>query len=118
MKREEPNDSNFIKSRLFSFFASSFHPSSATFRHLFQMKPTRCTLILSIFISTSLHISGNYVPIIRRTYCIYASLLFFPLYGWLTGLQTRQPPIQTKKYQCHIDTVSSTDDGQIVARNM
>jgi len=36
------------------------------------MKPTRCTLILSIFISTSLHVSGNCVPIIR----------------WLTGLQT------------------------------
>ena len=38
--------------------------------NLFQMKPTRCTLILSIFISTSIHVSGNYVSIIRRTYCI------------------------------------------------
>ena len=27
--------------------------------YVFQMKPTRCTLILSIFISTSLHVSGN-----------------------------------------------------------
>ena len=35
----------------------------------FQMKPTRCTLLLSIFISTSIHVWGNYVPIIRRTYC-------------------------------------------------
>ena len=63
----------------------------ASLYNLFQMKPTRCTLLLSIFISTSLHGSGNYVPIIRRTYCIYATLVFFTLYGWLSGLlqQTR-----------------------------
>ena len=30
----------------------------------------------------------------------------------------RQPPIQREKCQCHIDTVSSPDDGHIVARNM
>jgi len=40
-------------------------------------KPTRCTILLSIFISTSVHVSGNYVPIIRRTYCIFATLVFF-----------------------------------------
>jgi len=34
--------------------------------------------------------------------CIYETLVFFTLYGWLSGLQTRQPP----------------DDGHIVARNM
>jgi len=50
------------------------------------MKPTRCTLLLSIFISTSLHVSGNYVPIIRKTYYIYATMVFFTLYGWLSGL--------------------------------
>ena len=44
--------------------------------NLFQMKPTRCTLLPSIFISTSLHVSGNYVPLITRTYCIYATLVF------------------------------------------
>jgi len=58
------------------------------------------------------------MPIIRRIYCIYATLVFFTLYGWLSGLQTRQPPIQSEKYQCRIDTVSSPDDGHIVARNM
>ena len=31
----------------------------------FKMKPTRCTLLLSVFISTYLHVLGNYVPIIR-----------------------------------------------------
>jgi len=70
------------------------------------------------------------MPIIRRTYCIYATLVFFTLYGWLSGLlvgmrlhfhpneQTRQPPVQSEKYQCRIDTVRSPDDGHIVARNM
>ena len=32
--------------------------------------------------------------------------------------QTRQPPVQSEKYQCRIDTVSSPDDGHTVARNM
>ena len=70
------------------------------------------------------------MPIIRRTYCIYATLVFFTLHGMrLSGLlagmteshtnqQTRQPPMQNEKYQCRIDTVSSDDDGHIVARNM
>ena len=70
----------------------------ASLYNLFQMKPTRCTLLLSIFISTSLHVSGNYVPIIRITYCIYATLVFFTLYGWLSGLligMRPQPADQT-----------------------
>ena len=67
---------------------------------LFRVKPTRCTLLLSKFISTSVHVSGNYVPIMFRTYCNYS-------------LQTRQPPIQSKKFQCCINTVSSPDDGHI-----
>jgi len=39
--------------------------------------------------------------------------------GWShPNQQTRQPPIDSKKYQCPIDTVSSPDDGHIVARDM
>ena len=53
---------------------------------LFQMKPARCTLFLSIFISTSVHASGNYVPIIRRTFCICVTLVFFTLCGWQSGV--------------------------------
>jgi len=49
--------------------------------NLFKMKPTRCTLLLSIFISTSLRVSDNYVTIIWRTYCIYVTLVLFTLYG-------------------------------------
>jgi len=83
----------------------------------FQIKPTRCTVLLSTLISTSIHVLGNYVNIIRRTYCIYVTLVFFTLYGWLSGLQNRPPPIQSEKYQCHIDTLSSPVDVHIVTRN-
>jgi len=47
------------------------------------MKPARCTLLLGTFISTFLHASGNYVPIIRKIYCINATLIFFTPYVWL-----------------------------------
>ena len=57
------------------------------------MKPSRFTLLISIFISTSLHVSGDCVTIIGRTYCVYVTLVFFTVYGWLSGLQTREPPI-------------------------
>jgi len=41
---------------------------------LFQMKVTNVH-ITSEYISTSLHVSGNYVPIIGRIYCIYLTLV-------------------------------------------
>jgi len=54
-----------------------------------------------MFISTFLHVSCNYV---------------------LSGLQTwsadQTATIQSEKYQCCTDTVSSPDDGHMVARNM
>ena len=49
-------------------------------------------VLLTIFISTSLHVSGNYLPNIRRTYCIYATLVFFTLYMWLSGLLVSSHP--------------------------
>jgi len=85
---------------------------------LFQMKPNRCTLLLSIFISATLHVSGNYVPIVRRTYCIYATLVFFTLCGWLSGLLVGMSLSSQPADQCRIDTVNSPDDGHIIARNM
>jgi len=50
--------------------------------NLFQIKPTRCTLPYSICISTSVYVSGNYMPIIRRTYCIYATLVALWVSVW------------------------------------
>ena len=73
----------------------------ASLYSLFQMKPTRCTLILSIFISPSLHVSGNYVPIIRSIYCIYATLVFFTVYGWLSGLLVGMGLIPTSRPESH-----------------
>jgi len=40
-------------------------------------------IILNIFIFSSLHVSGIYIPIIKRTYCTYETLVFVTLYGWL-----------------------------------
>ena len=68
----------------------------ATLYNLFQMKPTRCTLLLSMFSSTFLHVSVNYVSIIRRIYRIYATLVFFTLYGWLSGRLVGMSLIPTK----------------------
>ena len=87
---------------------------------LFQIKPTRCTILLSIFISTSVHVSGNYVPIIRTTYYLCDTGIFHSVWAadWSPGLQTRQTPIQSEKYRCRIDTVNSADDEHKGARNM
>jgi len=101
-----------------SKFACSSWLRYTSNRKISFKKPTRCTLLLRIFISASLHVSGNYVPIISRTYSIYTTLVFFTLYGWQFVLQTRQPPIKKEKYFCRIDTLSFPNDGHIVARNM
>ena len=37
---------------------------------------------------------------------------------WNSNQQTRQPPTQNDKYQWHIDTLSSPDDGHVDARNI
>ena len=44
----------------------------------------------------SLHISGDYVPIIRRNNCIYATMVFV---WWLSGMHTRQSSTQSAKCQ-------------------
>ena len=77
------------------------------------MKPTRCTLLLSIVISTSLHISGNYVPIIGRTYCIYETLIFLIVYGWLSGLLVGMSLIPTSRPDSHPYRVKNTSVAKI-----
>ena len=68
----------------------------ASLYNLFQMKPNRCTLLLSIFISTSLHVSGNYVPIIRTAYCIYGTMVFFSSV-WMAVWSADSLPYRVKK---------------------
>jgi len=48
----------------------------------------------------------------------YAMLKRVSLYNLSNLSQTRQPPIQSEKYQSRIDTVNSPDDEHIDARNM
>jgi len=45
-------------------------------------------------------------------------LVFFTLYRRLTDLHTRRPLIRFERNECSIDTISSPDDGHIIARNM
>jgi len=60
--------------------------------------------------------------IIRKTYCIYGTLVFVTLYEWLfcllAGMNSGQQKEQRDKQQCRIDTVISPDDGHIDVRNM
>jgi len=79
---------NFVLFVLFFFFFDR-----ASLYNIFQMKPTRCKLLLSVFISNSVHVSGNYVPVIRRTYCIYATLVC--LVCW-SGIPTSRPVTHTE----------------------
>jgi len=84
---------------------------------LFRMKPTRCILLLSIFISPSLHVSGIMCPSsgeltvsMRHWYfslCMGGSLVCW--LGWVSS-----QPVD----QCRIDTGHSPDDGHIIAWNM
>jgi len=75
----------------------------------------------------SVHVSGNYVPIIRRTNCINAipgicnSVWTTMWYADLNGIPTcitggRPRRVTYTRYR--IDTVNSPDHGHIVARNV
>jgi len=73
----------------------------------------------------SLYVSGDYVPIIMRNNCIYATLgichsvwMTVRYAGWnYSTLHTIQSSTQSDKYQVS-HKVISPDDGHIVARNM
>jgi len=81
------------------------------------MKPTRCTLLLSsIFISTFLDVSGSAHHQENLLYLCDTGIF---VSEWVAVCSADQTATQTKwKLPCRIDTVSSPDDGHIVARNM
>ena len=70
----------------------------------------------------SLHVKGDYVPIIRRNNCIY--MTFGICHSvWMTGMQGApcipdSHPHGVTNTKRRIDTVISPDDGHIVALNM
>jgi hypothetical protein len=69
----------------------------------------------------SLHVSGDYVPIIARNNCIYATLgTCCPVWMtvWYAGFIPDSYPYRITGTKCRINTVISPDDGHIVARNM
>ena len=84
---------------------------------ILQIKPNWCTVLLNVFIYFLYIVSGDYVPIIRRNNCIYATLGICHSV-WMTGMtpHTRQSSTQTDKYQVS-HTIISPDDGHIVAQN-
>jgi len=68
----------------------------------------------------SLHVSGDYVRIIRRNNCIYATL---GICGWLSDMQGApclpdSHPYSVTSTKRRIQTAISPDNGHIVARNM
>jgi len=88
---------------IFFYDLLTVHPCT-----ILLIKPTWCTIFLSIFYLFSLHVSGDYMPIIRRNNCIYATV--GTCYSvWMSGMQggmklhstlhTRQSSIQNNKYQ-------------------
>jgi len=68
-----------------------------------------------------LYVLDDYMPIIRRKNCIYAT--FGTCYSvWMTVWYPRSipdsHPYRITSTECAINTVVSPDDGHIVARNM
>ena len=73
----------------------------------------------------SLHVSGDYVSIIRRNFCIYATLgtcysVWMTVWyaGWNSPAYYAVIHTEITSTKCRINTVVSPDDGHIVARNM
>jgi len=67
----------------------------------------------------SLHVSGNYVPIIGRKYSTYATpgiCRSIHVDGWYAEQNAQHTRVTNTR--CRISTVFSPDDGYIVARNM
>ena len=74
--------------------------------------------------SFPLHVSSDYVSIIKRNNCIFATLGICH-FAWMTVWYAECTPCIPDSYphritstKCLIDTVISPDDGHIVARNM
>ena len=57
---------------------------------------------------SSLNVSGRHVPIMRRNYCIYATVVFVTLYGWLLvcWLDWNQSNQQTRRHPYRVTNTS------------
>jgi len=70
-----------------------------------------------MYIYFSLHVSGDYVLIIKRYNCIYATLGICHS-AWMTVWCAESHPHRVTNTKCRIDRVISPDVGHIVTRNM
>ena len=52
------------------------------FSIILQISPTRCTILLNIFISLLYMFRAFMCPSSGENYCIYVTLVFVTLYGW------------------------------------
>jgi len=80
-----------------------------------KLKPTWCTIFLSMFISF-LYMFRATVPIIRRNNCIYTTLGTC-MDDCLVCIPVSHP-YRIKSTKCHLNTVVSPDDGHIDTQNM
>ena len=79
---------------------------------ILQISPTRCTILLNIFISPHSMFRASMCPSSVENHCICATLVFGTLYRWclVCWLDAIQPAdrtllIQNTKHQCRTDTV-------------
>jgi len=74
-------------------------------------------------VHTTSHVYFNF-PTCFRQLCVHhqENLLYLCdagiFYSVWVAVWPGEPPVQSEKYQCRIDTVGSPDDGHIVAGNM
>jgi hypothetical protein len=85
------------------------------------IKPTWCTIPSLYVYFYSLHVWGNYLPIIRRNNYIYTTPGICHsvwMTDWYAEWDRNGHPHRVTNTRCRIDIVISSDDGHIVARNM
>ena len=109
------------KSALLLFYGAGVSKCFMTKCHngfiVLQINPTRCTILLSIFISL--------LYMFRTTMCPSSGEITVSMRHWHLSLcmggfwsAEQTPPIKSGKHQCRVDTVISPDDGHMVARNV
>jgi hypothetical protein len=79
---------------------------------ILQISPTRCTILLNIFIYLLYMFLATMCPLSGENYCIYVALVFVTLYRWrpvccLVFNPTSRPDTTYTEcqYQCRTDTV-------------
>jgi hypothetical protein len=81
---------------------------------ILSIKPTWCTIFLSMFISFLYTFRATKCPSSGETNVFMQHLVPVILCGWLSGMH----PYRITSTECHINTVVSPDNGHIVARNV